>query len=306
MAEGVEIRSIREIFSVHRAIRRPVVSLEFFPPKDDTGERTLLDRTIPALRALQPGFCSVTCGAGGSTSAYSRTLETAARIQREHRLTAMAHLTCGNKTRAQVAEILQEARQLGIRNILALRGDPTKVAAEPLTEGSFEYSHQLVRFIRDSGEFSIGVAGFPEGHTACTEGREADWERLRHKIDSGADFVITQLFFQNRDYFDLRDFLADRGVTAPVIPGILPIVRRQVAGFVTSCGARVPPELESALCRYGDNDAELARWSVDYATRQCDELLSEGVPGLHFYTLNRPEATLEIVSSLGAVSGGER
>ena len=154
----------------------------------------------------------MTCGAGGNTSAYSRTLQTVDRIQREHQFTAMAHLTCVNRTRDLVADILQEARELGIRNILALRGDPPKGDTEPVAQGSgFDYSYQLVRFIRDRDSFSIGVAGFPEGHTACSEGRETDWERLQQKIDCGADFVITQLFFQNRDYFELRDFLARRG-----------------------------------------------------------------------------------------------
>jgi methylenetetrahydrofolate reductase (NADPH) len=300
MLERVEAQSIRDIFEAARATGRPVVSLEFFPPKDENGAQTLLEKTIPALRQLGPDFCSVTCGAGGSTSCHGKTLQTVDRIQREHQLTAMAHLTCVDRTREQVAGILQEAIQLGIKNILALRGDPPRGGAEPARPASdFAYSCELVRFIRDTGPFSIGVAGFPEGHAACAEGRETDWERLRAKIDSGADFVITQLFFQNRDYFDLRDFLAGRGVTTPIIPGILPILTRsQINGFVTSCGARKPRELESALDEYGDNDDAVTEWGIDYATRQCDELLREGAPGLHFYTLNRARSTTEIVRSL--------
>ncbi len=249
MAERLEARSIRDIFASARAAKRPVVSLEFFPPKDENGERTLLEKTIPALRHLQPDFCSVTCGAGGNTSAYSRTLQTVDRIQREHQFTAMAHLTCVNRTRDLVADILKEARELGIRNFLALRGDPPKGDTEPVAQGSgFDYSYELVRFIRDTDAFSIGVAGFPEGHTACTEGRETDWQRLMKKIDCGADFVITQLFFQNRDYFELRDFLDRRGVTTPIVPGIFPVLSsRQINGFVTTCGAKKPRELESAL-----------------------------------------------------------
>ena len=300
MAERLEVQPIRDIFASARATKRPVVSLELFPPKDENAERTLLESTIPALRQLQPDFCSVTCGAGGSTSNYSRTLQTVDRIQREHRVTAMAHLTCVNKTRGVVAEILREARTLGIRNILALRGDPPKEEAESLRPGSgFEYSHELVRFIRDTDSFSIGVAGFPEGHTACVEGRHTDWERLQKKIDCGADFVITQLFFQNRDYFELRDFLASRGVTTPIVPGIFPVLSsRQINGFVTSCGAMKPRELESALRDYGDNDDAFTRWGIDYATKQCDELLRGGAPGLHFYTLNRARSTTEVVRSL--------
>ena len=300
----MEIQSIRDIFAAAKAARRPVVSLEFFPTKDETAERTLLDTTIPALRQLQPDFCSVTCGAGGSTSACSTTLRVVDQIQRQHQLTAMAHLTCVNRTREQVAEILKEARQLGIRNILALRGDPPKGEAEPvLPGGGFQFSSELVRFIREADSFSIGVAGFPEGHPACTEGRETDWERLRGKIDNGADFVITQLFFRNRDYFDLREFLASRGVTTPIIPGILPILtRRQINGFIATCGAQKPPEVESALREYGDNDDAVARWGIDYATRQCEELLREGAPGLHFYTLNRAKSTTEVVRRLGVLT----
>ncbi len=300
MAERVEVPAIRDILATARVTRRPVVSLEFFPTKDAAAEQTLLEKTIPALRQLGPDFCSVTCGAGGSAGSHCATLQTVDRIQREHQFPAMAHVTCASKTREHVAGILEEARQLGIRNILALRGDPPKGDAVSVTPGSgFEYSSELVRFIRDLGSFSIGVAGFPEGHPACTEGRETDWERLRAKIDSGADFVITQLFFQNRDYFGLRDFLARRGVTTPIIPGILPILtRNQINGFVSKCGAQKPPELESALREYGDNDDAVAQWGIDYATRQCDELLREGAPGLHFYTLNRAKSTMAVVRSL--------
>lgn len=294
------VQSIRDIFAAARVTTRPVLSLEFFPTKDASGEQTLFEKTIPALRQLGPDFCSVTCGAGGSASCHSSTLNTVDRIQREQQLTAMAHLTCATRTRDQVADILGQAREIGIGNFLALRGDPPKGWTAPVTaDGGFQYSSELVRFIRERGSFSIGVAGFPEGHVACTEGRETDWERLRIKIDCGADFVITQLFFENRDYFELREFLARRGVTTPIIPGILPILtRNQINGFVTTCGARKPPELESALQKYGDNDAAVTEWGIDYATRQCDELLREGAPGLHFYTLNRARSTTEVVRSL--------
>ena len=300
MPERVEAQSIRDIFATARVTGRPVMSFEFFPTKDASGEQTLFEKTLPALRQLGPDFCSVTCGAGGNASCHSNTLNTVDRIQREQQLTAMAHLTCLTRTRDQVAEILEKGREIGIANFLALRGDPPKGGTAPVTaEGCFQYSSELVRFIRETGPFSIGVAGFPEGHVACTEGRETDWERLRVKIDCGADFVITQLFFDNRDYFELREFLARRGVTAPIIPGILPVLsRRQINGFVTACGARKPPELASALREYGDNDDAVAQWGIDYATRQCDELLREDAPGLHFYTLNRARSTTEVVRSL--------
>ena len=302
MPERVQIQPIRDIFAAARAARRPVISFEFFPPKDESGDRALLDDTIPALRQLEPDFCSVTCGAGGNTTTYDKTLRIVDRIQREHHLTAMAHLTCVNKTREQVAEILDGARQLGIRNILALRGDPPTGDAETVPAGrGFDYSGELVCFIRGAGSFSVGVAGFPEGHVGCAEGRATDWDRLRRKIDSGADFVITQLFFQNRDYFELRDFLADRGVTAPIVPGILPILNyRQVNGFVRKCGATLPGGLISALEAHGDDDDAVTKVGIEYATRQSEELLREGAPGLHFYTLNRAGSTIAIVGRLTA------
>ena len=197
---------IRDIFAATHAAGRPVVSFEFFPTKTPEGERTLLEKTIPALGALKPDFCSVTYGAGGSTR--EKTLAIVDRIQREQHLTAMAHMTCVNATREETAAVLAQARSLGIQNILALRGDPPGGTGEfRKTEGGFEYSYQLVRFIKESGDFSIGVAGFPEGHIACTDGKHADWDHLKHKIEQGADFVITQLFFNNTDYFEFRDFL---------------------------------------------------------------------------------------------------
>ena len=187
------IQLIREIFERARVHRRPVVSFEFFPTKSEEGERALLGKTIPALRGLHPDFCSVTYGAGGSTR--EKTLAIVDRIQREHQLTAMAHLTCVNTTTEHTRAVLEQTRELGIRNILALRGDPPHGASEFVrTDGGFEYSYELVRCIRGFAPFSIGVAGFPEGHVACREGRHADWLRLKTKIDHGADFVITQFF----------------------------------------------------------------------------------------------------------------
>jgi methylenetetrahydrofolate reductase (NADPH) len=283
-----------------RTARRPGVSFEFFPTKTEEAERTLLERTIPALRALGPDFCSVTYGAGGSTRA--RTLAIVDRIQREQQLTTMAHLTCVGVTRDETRGVIEEARARGVRNILALRGDPPDPSAGFVKmPGGFEYSHELVRFIREMGDFSIGVAGFPEGHVACTDGKHEDWRRLKHKIDQGADFVITQLFFRNHDYFELRDFLAALGTEAPLIPGILPILSAgQIRRFTALCGATIPAALASMLDACQD-DTEVARLGVEYATRQCEELLREGAPGLHFYTLNRAASTTEVLKNLGLV-----
>jgi methylenetetrahydrofolate reductase (NADPH) len=290
---------IRDIFDAAAAAERPVVSLEFFPTKTDEGERVLMEETIPALRRLQPDFCSVTYGAGGGTR--EKTLTIVDRIQREQQLTAMAHLTCVNATRQETLTVLRQAEALGITNILALRGDPPNGNGEfQLTDGGFEYSHQLVRFIRESGEFSIGVAGFPEGHVACKEGREVDWLRLKNKIDHGADFVITQLFFNNDDYFALRDFLAALGVEVPIIPGILPILSTaQIKRFVSLCGAGMPEPLITELDKRCHDDAAVIEFGIEYATRQCEQLLREDAPGLHFYTLNRVRSTTEVLKNLG-------
>jgi methylenetetrahydrofolate reductase (NADPH) len=293
------MRFIRDIFADARTGRRPVISFEFFPTKTPEGERTLLERTIPALGELRPDFCSVTYGAGGSTR--EKTLAIVDRIQRDHQLTAMAHMTCVNATREETLNVLTQARTLGITNILALRGDPPVGVGEfQKTEGGFEYSYELVRFIKELGGFSIGVAGFPEGHIACREGKHADWQYLKHKIDQGADFVITQLFFSNRDYFEFREYLARLGVRVPLVPGIIPILSAtQIKRFVALCGADLPGELVSELDRRGDTDEAVAEYGIEYATRQCEELLREGVPGLHFYTLNKAKSTTAILKNLG-------
>jgi methylenetetrahydrofolate reductase (NADPH) len=289
---------IRDIFAAKNAAGRPAVSFEFFPTRTPEGERTLLEKTIPALGALKPDFCSVTYGAGGSTR--EKTLAIVDRIQREQHLTAMAHMTCVNATREETAAVLAQARSLGIQNILALRGDPPNGTGEfRKTEGGFEYSYELVRFIKESGDFSIGVAGFPEGHIACTDGKHADWGHLKHKIEQGADFVITQLFFDNKDYFEFRDFLTAHGVRVPLVPGIMPIISAaQIKKITALCGANLPPALVRELDARGGNDEAVTQCGIDYATKQCEELLREGVPGLHFYTLNKAPATSEIVRNL--------
>ena len=292
------MRFIRDIFASARKAKRPVISFEFFPTRTPEGERTLLDKTIPALGELQPDFCSVTYGAGGSTR--EKTLAIVDQIQRQHRLTAMAHMTCVNATREDTESVLKQARDLGITNILALRGDPPGGTGDfQKTEGGFEYSYELVRFIREIGAFSIGVAGFPEGHIAQRQGKHADWQHLKHKIDQGADFVITQLFFNNRDFFDFRDYLTSQGVTVPLVPGIMPILNAaQIKRIVSLCGADLPEPFLKELNRRGEDDDAVAQFGIEYATRQCEELLREGVPGLHFYTMNKARSTTAVVGNL--------
>ena len=289
---------IRDIHARKAAAGQPVVSFEFFPPKTEEGDRTLLEKTLPALKAAQPDYCSVTYGAGGGTR--EKTLMIVDRIQREHGLTTMCHLTCVNATAEELRGVLLQARGLGIKNILALRGDPPGGnGVFTRTEGGFEFSWQLVKFIKEMGGFGIGTAGFPEGHVACREGREADWDHLKSKIDCGVDFVLTQLFFANEDFFRFRDYLWKKGVTVPLCPGIIPILSaHQIKRFTALCGAALPAPLLASLEKYMDDDEGCAEFGIEYATKQCAELLRQGVPGLHFYTLNKARSTAAVVRNL--------
>ena len=296
------MRLIRDIHSAKAAAGKPVVSFEFFPPKTDEGDVTLFQKTIPALTQLKPDWCSVTYGAGGGTK--EKTLKIVDRIQREHGLTTMCHLTCVGTTADHLREVLLEAKALGINNILALRGDPPNGSEFRPLAGGFEFSYQLVQFIRSLGGFCVGTAGFPEGHVACKEGREVDWDRLKAKIDCGVDFVLTQLFFNNTDYFRFRDYLMKKGVTVPIIPGIIPILSTsQIKRFTALCGANLPAPLLSSLEKYTDNDEACSEFGIDYATQQCAELLRGGVPGLHFYTLNKARSTAQVVRNLNLTQG---
>jgi methylenetetrahydrofolate reductase (NADPH) len=290
---------IRDIYARKMAAGQPVISFEFFPPKTDEGDRNLFEKNIPALSQAKPDFCSVTYGAGGSTR--DKTLMIVDRIQREHKLTALAHLTCVNHTRDEVRALLEKIRALGCKNILALRGDPPGGGEFQPTPGGFEFASQLVRFIRESGNFSTGVAGFPEGHVACKEGKFADWEHLKTKVDAGADFVLTQLFFDNADFFQFRDHVAGKlGVRVPIVPGVIAILNAaQIIKFTQLCGSKIPPSLRVKLDALGNDEAGAVEFGIEYATRQCEELLRAGAPGLHFYTLNKSRSTVQVVKNLG-------
>jgi methylenetetrahydrofolate reductase (NADPH) len=289
---------IRDIFAAEAARNRPVISFEFFPPKTDEGDRTLLEKTIPALLETRPHYCSVTYGAGGSTR--EKTLRIVDQIQRRHGLTAVAHLTCVAATQEEIRELLRQIRELNVKNVLALRGDPPGGGEFVPTAGGFTYSSELVRFIREQGEFCIGVAGFPEGHIACKDGKLADWRHLKEKVDAGADFVLTQLFFDNADYYEFRDHLSNKlGLQVPVVPGIVPILSGgQIKRFTAMCGARIPAALHARLDELGEDDAAVSEFGIEYASRQCEELLRQGAPGIHFYTLNKARSTVQVLKNL--------
>lgn len=294
------IQLIHDIHASCRAAARPALSFEFFPPKTEEGDRALLEKTIPALMALKPDYCSVTYGAGGSTR--DKTLDIVERIQVEHRLTAMMHLTCVNSTKDELGAVLGEARKRGIRNVLALRGDPPGGTGPwTATEGGFTYSSELVAFIRDLGGFCIGTAGFPEGHIAQTAGKLVDWGHLREKVQAGADFVVTQLFFDNEDYFRFVEHMQKQlGVMVPMIPGIFPVLSaKQTKKIVEMCGSQLPAAFVRGLDDISEDEAGVVEYGIEYATRQCEELLKFGAPGLHFYTLNKAHSTAAIVGNLG-------
>lgn len=293
------IRHIHDIHVERAAQGRRAISIEFFPPKTDEGERNLLEKTVPELMKLKPDYCSVTYGAGGTTR--EKTIGIVDRIQRQHGLTTMMHLTCVNHTREELRTVIEEARSRGVKNILALRGDPPGGGDWVKTEGGFQYSSELVGFIKELGGFDIGTAGFPEGHIACRDGKLVDWGHLAEKVRAGANFVVTQLFFDNRDYYEFRDHLTKKlGVNVPLIPGILPVLARgQTKKFVGLCGARLPEPFLRRLDELGDDDAAVTQFGIDYATEQISDLFRNGAPGVHFYTLNKVHSTAAIVRNLG-------
>jgi methylenetetrahydrofolate reductase (NADPH) len=274
----------------------PVFSFEFFPPQTEAGERNL-DAALSELGPLNPSFVSVTYGAGGSTRA--KTIDIVKRIREQYDLEAMAHFTCVGATVPELRATLDKMLAAGIDNVLALRGDPPAGQEQwSKTDGGLEYSSQLVALIRAGYPFAIGAACFPETHIHAAS-PEDDLTHLLEKVDAGADFLITQLFFDNRLYFDFVKRARDTGITVPIIPGIMPITRvGQVERMAARCGASIPDALRVELRARGDDSEAVRDFGVAYATLQCAELLAAGAPGIHFYTLNRSPATRAILSAL--------
>jgi len=276
---------------------RPTISFEFFPPKGDTGFAQLY-QTVGELHAIKPSYVSVTYGAGGSTR--QKTVGLVERIQNELNIRSMAHLTCVGHTADEIGKILDDLWSSGIKNVLALRGDPpagqsTFVA----TQGGFAYANELVEYVRARHDFCIGVAGYPEGHPQCLN-RTRDLEHLKRKIDGGGNFIVTQLFFDNDEFHRFRDAARAIGIKAPIIPGIMPITNvAQIKRFVSMCGAKIPhPLLLKLEAVEADADATYST-GVHYAIDQCADLLKNGAEGLHFYTLNKSKATVQICKALG-------
>jgi methylenetetrahydrofolate reductase (NADPH) len=274
----------------------PVFSFEFFPPKTPQGEENL-EQSLHALGPLSPAYVSVTYGAGGSTR--GKTIDIVSRIRQDYGLEAMAHLTCVNATVEELRATLDQMRDAGIDNVLALRGDPPQGQERwTKTDGGLEYSHELVSIIRDEYDFAIGGAAFPETHIHATSA-EDDLRFLKDKVDAGAQFLITQMFFDNRFYFEFVERARAVGIDVPIIPGVMPILSLDGIKRMTELSAaKLPDGLERELeARRGDDEA-VAEFGVAYATLQCAELLAAGAPGIHFITLNRSPATRAILSAL--------
>jgi methylenetetrahydrofolate reductase (NADPH) len=276
---------------------KPAVSFEFFPPKTDAGWNQLFE-VIGDLHPLKPSYVSVTYGAGGSTRA--KTVDLVERIQNEQKIRAMAHLTCVGHTADEIGAILDDLWSKGIRNVLALRGDPPAGQSQFVaTQGGFAYASDLVTFVKARHDFAIGVAGYPEGHPQCLN-RTRDLEMLKLKVDNGANFIVTQLFFDNADFYRFRDAARALGIKVPIVAGIMPISNvAQIKRFVSMCGAKIPQPLLLKLESIETDPEAVHAYGIEYATQQCKDLISHGVDGLHFYTLNKSKSTVKICQSLG-------
>jgi methylenetetrahydrofolate reductase (NADPH) len=285
------------------AVGRESFSFEFMVPRTEA-EKVRLWRVIRELEPLRPTFVSVTCNADGSTK--DATVQVAGRIAEETTLTPMAYLTAVNRSAAELRHVIGSYAAVGVRNVLALRGDPP---GNPTGEwhkhlDGLAHAEDLVRLVRRAGEFCVGVAAFPETHPRSPS-RESDLEHFVRKVRAGADFAITKMFFYPEDYLRLRDEVTARGCHVPIIPGIIPIVSVRMIEHVLTAGCKFPPALADDLHRHADDKTTVRKIGVEYAAAMCQRLLAEGAPGLHFYTMNMPRPTWEIYELLSLGRRGQ-
>ena len=274
------------------------LSVEFFPPKTDKGEENLFNE-VEVIKGLKPAFCSVTYGAGGSTR--EKTVDLVDSIHRQCGLEVMCHLTVVGQSQEEARSVLKTLKEKGIENIIALGGDPPQgmVDWKPHPDG-FQHAAELVREAVAFGGFSVAVAGFPEVHPRA-ESRASDLKYLKEKVDAGAVAIITQLFFDNEDYFRYVEDVRKIGVDVPIVPGVLPILSAsQVRRFTALCCAKIPGELECELSKVENDDEAAIRLGIEYATRQCEGLIKFGIPGLHFYSLNKSYSVQSICKNLSS------
>jgi methylenetetrahydrofolate reductase (NADPH) len=284
---------IKNVFSQ----KKPVLSFEVFPPKPEYPLETVFD-TVRGLRDLKPDYISVTYGAGGSNRA--RTVAVATRIKRDYHVESMAHLTCVGHSLQELETVIAALQANGIENILALRGDPPQNDPGFLNRpGHFVHAAELVDHLRRHGNFCIGAAAYPEGHGESRR-VDADWRYLRDKVAAGVDFLVTQLFFDNRCFYHFQENLLRLGVNVPVTAGIMPVVNsKQIRRMVSLSGAAVPAKLLQLLERYADDPVGLEQAGIEYAVTQINDLIANGVAGIHLYTMNRIEQARIIVANIG-------
>lgn len=290
--------TLREIYLNN--YNKPVISFEIFPPKNDT-DGTKLEKLLSHLAVLKkynPAFISLTYGAGGTNQDFS--LDIIKRIQSELNLTVMPHFTCVGASKEGVKDYLNEIQSLGLKNILALRGDIPEGIAQ--TNFDFKYANELVEFIKSDTSLSIGVAGYPEGHIDCAD-LYIDLENLKRKVDAGADAIYTQMFFDNDKFFGFVQLARDAGINVPIIPGILPIMSfNQFEKMLSMARVSVPCSLMKRLEKFKDNSEDVKALGVEFASYQCQQLIDAEVAGLHFYTLNTSSSVSQILDNLGLTS----
>lgn len=279
---------------------KPVFSFEFFLPKDPAQQEDF-KATVRQLKSLEPSYVTITYGAGGS--ARSQTIEMAGALKNELGIETASHLTCIAHTKSEIAEILKRIKALGIENIVALRGDqPKDGTGIPIEKRDYKFARDLVADIRRLDGFSIAVAGYPDVHPEAPS-LDVDLGHLKEKVDAGGDLVITQLFFDNKSYFDFVARCRAAGITQPIVPGIMPVTNyQQLKRFTQICGAKVTPEMHAALDPIQEDKDAVIRWGIEHALKQCRELLEKGAPGVHFYTLNKSHSTENILRQLRKAS----
>lgn len=280
------------------------ISVEIFPPKTDKGDKVLFE-TLDRLSKYQPSFVSCTYGAGGTTQ--DRTLQLCKEIQSRYKVPATAHFTCVGSTKQELIDWLSQAKSEGVQNIMALRGDaPQGKDSFEAVEGGLEYANELVALIREHfPENGIGVAAYPEKHPEATD-LETDLENLKRKIDAGADVAFTQLFYNNDSFYKFREMYEAKGISIPLVPGVMPITEfGRIKRITAMCGALFPKDLSDKLEAVQDDLDAQFEIGVEYAIRQCEEMIKQGVPGFHFYALNKSQACERILDALGFVAMAE-
>lgn len=277
--------------------KKPVISFEIFPPKLDTPVETIFD-TLEQFKNLAPHFISVTYGAGGS--AKDRTIEIASKIKNEYCIESMAHFTCVGHSKQEIDKLLVSLHDNNLENILALRGDPP--IDQPnfdFSKNTFEYANELISYIRSKNDFCISAAAYVEGHVNSVRLKD-DLRYLKQKVDTGVDFLVTQLFFENRNFYDFLDKAASIGINCPITAGIMPVFRAdQIKRIASMCGASIPAKLVLLMDKYCDNAEDMRKAGIDYASKQIRNLIDNGVDGIHLLTMNRPKSSKEILENVG-------